>query len=82
MKIGFITSVLLAVLAHSAMAAEHSGRLRARVCAGDFERLCAKQVAVPAVDDFRDGGPVNRCLKEKINQLSTPCWYVIIQGGS
>jgi len=81
MKVYILACVLLAALAHSAIAAEHTGKTLARVCASDFERLCAKQVAVPAIEDFRDGGTINQCLKEKLRQLSNPCWYLIIEDG-
>jgi hypothetical protein len=81
MKVCLLVSFLLAALTHPAIAVEHTGKTLARVCAGDFERLCAKQVAVPAIEDFRDGGTINQCLKEKLRQLSNPCWYLIIEDG-
>jgi len=77
MKIGLTIGVLLAALSRPAIAAEHTGRTLARVCMGDFERLCAKQIPVPTVEDFREGGLINQCLKEKLNQLSNACWYLI-----
>jgi len=80
-KIHFSASVLLAVLVHPATAAEFTGKTLARVCAGDFQRLCAKQVPAPMIEDFREGGLVDQCLKEKLRQLSDACWYVIIEGG-
>jgi hypothetical protein len=51
------------------------GQRIARVCAGDFERLCAGRVPVPAIDDFQKGGHIYSCLQEHIasGQLSQPC---------
>lgn len=81
MKIYLLAGFLLAVLAHPAIAAEYTGRTLARVCARDFQRLCATEVPVPTIEDFREGGLINQCLKEKLSQLSNACWYLIIEGG-
>lgn len=81
MAIWLMIGILLAALSCPATAAEHTGRTVARVCLADFERLCAKQVPVPSIEDFREGGLINQCLKEKLSQLSKACWYVIVIEG-
>jgi hypothetical protein len=78
-KISLILGILLAVLAHPAMAED--GQRIARVCSADFGRLCAGRIPVPAVEDFKEGGLIYNCLQEHGQQLSLPCWYVITGGG-
>jgi hypothetical protein len=80
-KIGLITGVLLGVLAPAAMAQEVEGQRIARVCAGDFERLCAGRSPMPTNEDFQAGHTINQCLKEHLSQLSPPCSSVIMGGG-
>jgi hypothetical protein len=71
-KISLMLGILLAVLAHPAMA-EDEGQRIARACAIDYARLC--QIPLPEPKDFQDGGPVHTCLQSHIasGQLSHPC---------
>jgi hypothetical protein len=81
-RLGLMLGVLLAVVARPAMAEEvEAGRI-ARACADDFVRLCAGRIPIPSIEDFQKGEHINQCLKEKLSQLSSPCWYVIMGGGS
>ena len=81
--IGFMLATFLAVLTHHAIAEEGAGQRVARACAGDFERLCAKRVAMPLAEDFQKGGRIFNCLQEYIpsGRLSRPCGDVIQAGG-
>ena len=80
-KISLMLGVLLALLAHAAMA-EEEGQKIAHACAADFERLCAGRVPMPRIEDFQKSGHAYTCLQEYVasGQLSQPCWYVIMGG--
>jgi hypothetical protein len=82
-KISLMPGVLVAVLAHTAMAEEGEGQRVARACAVDFARLCAQRVAMPLIEDFQKRGHAFSCLQEYIpsGQLSQPCASVIMSGG-
>jgi hypothetical protein len=36
--------------------------------------LAKRKVPVPTLEDFREGGSINQCLKENPRQLSNACW--------
>jgi len=66
--------LLIVVLTHPALA-ESDGQRIARVCAVDFQRLCAGRVPIPAIEDFREGGRIYNCLEQHLasGQLSQDC---------
>jgi hypothetical protein len=79
-NVGLRVALLLALMRPAI--AQHDVERIACACARDFERLCAQRVPLPSIEDFRDHGVINNCLRERLQSLSRRCWEVIMGRGS
>jgi hypothetical protein len=88
-KISVILGVLLAVLAHPAMADESHAQIIARACAGDLVEFCGGEVPLSSAaslhsKDLLRGGILYNCLLGHIatgrpgQSLSESCWRVMM----
>jgi hypothetical protein len=76
-KISVTFGILLTVLVHPVLA-QDEGQKIATVCAVDFERLCARRIALPNTNDFQRRGIAYGCLEMNVSQLSRPCYDAIM----